>query len=173
MEPLNQLTNQSTQPVAPSVQNVELPKVGQQLTYPLDYVTQRILEQFTSSTWPVGSVYHNVTDSRNPREILGIGTWVAIERYVIAGYKSGDADFGTAGATIGSTTHTLTESEIPPHAHDTKIVNRGGSSFSAPAGGPWEINSSFAGYNSGSTGGGDAHNNIQPTLVAYSWYRTA
>lgn len=167
MESLNQLTNQSTQPVAPSVQNVELPKVGQQLTYPLDYVTQRILEQFTSSTYPVGSVYHNVTDSRNPREILGIGTWVAIERYVIAGYKSGDADFGTAGATLGATTHTLTTAELPAHTHTGGLTNVGGSSQSGGSGG-FQLDTA-----TGSTGDGDAHNNIQPTLVAYSWYRTA
>ena len=80
--------------------------------------------------YPIGSVYTNYSDPTNPATLLGIGTWVAIEGEVVVGFKSGDADFGTAGSAVGAKTssvahthaggsHTLTaaESGLPSHLH--------------------------------------------------------
>jgi len=153
-----------------SIQDVILPQVGQQLKYPLDYVTQEILKQFINTAYPVGSIYMNLTNSVNPSSYLGIGTWESIDGYVIAGYKSGDAYFGTAGATVGASTVTLTVSEIPAHTHAVDYWGNPGGTPSIQGG---NLNASAGTQASQSAGGGASHNNIQPTLVAYVWKRTA
>ncbi len=158
---------QSNRPVQQTAQDVVLSGVNQQLQYPLDYVTQEILKQFVNTAYPVGSIYMNVTNSANPSTILGVGVWTAIEGYVVAGYKSGDTNFGTAGATVGSATHTLTEAEMPAHTHSGTQNNTGGGFNNGYGSGPYTPG------NTGSTGGGTAHNNIQPTLTAYVWQRTS
>lgn len=152
--------------------NLILPSVGQQLTYPLDHTTQEILRDFMrtmTTQLPIGSIYMNKTNSANPSTYLGYGTWTAIEGYVVAGYKSGDPNFGTAGVTIGSATHTLTVAELPAHDHVGNSI--GGTGVGVFAWGTVAGNTALE--VTGSTGLGDAHNNIQPTLVAYVWERTA
>jgi len=78
------------------------------------------------------------------------------------GRKSTDSDFASIGQTGGEKTHVLTESEIPPHYHNigvfTGSVFQGGSHPPAPL-------FSGTGSNSGSSGGGGAHNNLQPYCV--------
>ena len=121
--------------------------------------------------YPVGSIYINASVSTNPATLLGFGTWVAFGAgKVIVGLDSSDTDFDTAEETGGAKTHTLTTSEIPSHTHTTTIgVASGGSAPGAlenrtPTGG--------VDYTSSSTGGGQAHNNLQPYIVAYMWKRT-
>ena len=58
--------------------------------------------------YPVGSVYISKTDNRNPYVILGVGVWAAVDGKALFGYKSGDADFGTAGSGGGSKDLSLT-----------------------------------------------------------------
>jgi len=120
--------------------------------------------------YPVGSIYINASISTNPATLLGFGTWVAFGAgKVIVGLDSSDTDFDTAEETGGAKTHTLTTSEIPSHTHTTTIgVASGGSAPGAlenrtPTGG---VN-----YTSSSTGGGQAHNNLQPYIVVYMWKR--
>jgi hypothetical protein len=122
--------------------------------------------------YPVGSVYINASVSTNPATLLGFGTWTAFGAgKVMVGLDSTDTDFDSAEETGGAKTHTLTISEIPSHTHTTTIgVASGGSAPGAlenrtPTGG---VN-----YTSSSTGGGQAHNNLQPYIVVYMWKRTA
>jgi microcystin-dependent protein len=162
----------------------------------------------------------------NPATLYGFGAWTPIVGRVIVGLSSGDADFGTLNATPGSKTVTLTESQIPEHAHDID-----GSTITSSASGshthtyrdryhaealselgsatyretlPTNYNgklgadgtdsdnttalyiNSTTGTSSahthtttipdsttGLTGGGEAHSNIQPSIVKYVWERTA
>lgn len=120
--------------------------------------------------YPVGSIYINASVSTNPATLLGFGTWTAFGAgRVLVGLDSTDTDFDSAEETGGAKTHTLTTSEIPSHTHTTTIgVASGGSAPGAlenrtPTGG---VN-----YTSSSTGGGQAHNNLQPYIVVYMWKR--
>ena len=120
--------------------------------------------------YPVGSIYANASDSTNPNTLLGVGTWVAIEEEVIAGYKAGGTFDPVGSLAEGEETHTLTEAEMPAHTHGVDIPkNSSGGLVDEPTGSAGENKT----YTSASTGGDTAHNNIQPTYVAYLWRRTA
>jgi len=119
--------------------------------------------------YPVGSIYINATSATNPATLLGFGTWVAFGAgKVIVGLDSGDTDFDTAEETGGAKTHTLSISEIPSHTHSLSTSdNPGGTGAIEVAGGaPTSTQTTQA------TGGGGAHNNLQPYIVAYMWKRT-
>lgn len=133
--------------------------------------------------YPVGSLYTS-TLSTNPGTLLGVGTWVAFgEGRVMVG-KAASGTFGTAGATGGSETHTLSATEMPAHTHDNTYID-GNTSFPVAATGGTSqtgarvsvgaIVGSFTGYrlSTASKGGGGAHNNLQPYIVVYMWERTA
>lgn len=116
---------------------------------------------------PVGFVYTSV-DSTSPATLFG-GSWSAIGAgRVLVGIDSGDTDFDTVEETGGAKTHTLTESEIPAHTHTV------GTSYST-SNSNTVVDRIGAGsaVSSGSTGGGGAHNNVQPYFVVYMWKRTA
>ena len=100
---------------------------------------------------------------------MGFGTWVAFGAgKVIVGLDSGDTDFDTAEETGGAKTHTLTVNQIPAHTHtiDTSDNPAGSGSLEVAGGSPIGTKSTQ------STGGGQAHNNLQPYIVAYMWKRT-
>lgn len=122
---------------------------------------------------PVGDIYLSVNPT-NPGTLYG-GTWVAWgSGRVPVGVNTSDTDFKTVEKTGGAKTHTLTVQEIPNHAHDLNAVNEG---VDNPNGGyhpGWTFNKQYtAQVMSASTGGGQAHNNLQPYITCYMWKRTA
>lgn len=170
MESTNQLTTQKSSNVPNEVQNVQLPQVNDQLKYPLDYTTQRVLEEFLSTritqAFPVGSIFFSVV-STNPATLLGYGTWTAFATgRTIVGIDTGDVDFDTVEETGGIKSVSLSVAELPPHHHGGGMVNVGGSSN---YGGSGPINIG----NTDDTGNGDPHTNLQPYIVTYIWKRTA
>lgn len=123
--------------------------------------------------YPVGSYYWN-SNSTSPATLFGVGTWTQItNQFVFA--AGGDYASGDTG---GEATHTLTIGEMPSHDHRC-IMDE---SFFA-YGGPFESNDGPAsghGYAypfyysfTGTKGGGKAHNNMPPYIVAYCWRRDA
>jgi len=141
----------------------------------LDGVTSAIQTQIDTKTtlaavYPVGSVYINATNSTNPGTLLGFGTWAAFGAgRVPVGIDSSDTDFDTAEETGGAKTHTLSIAELPAHTHTYTRKSVTGGTLSG--GDPNSV--SDVTDNTGSTGSGSAHNNVQPYIVVYMWKRTA
>lgn len=100
---------------------------------------------------------------------------------VPVGKDSSDTSFDALGETGGAKTHTLTTSEMPAHSHTDSGHGHGfsggggygagafdGSRFRADANSPansWSFNIGTGNANIQNTGGGGAHNNLQPYIV--------
>jgi hypothetical protein len=120
------------------------------------------------AVYPVGSIYTSVV-STSPATHFG-GTWEAFAQgKVVVGLDSADTDFDTVGNTGGAKTHTLITDEIPSHTHSMSIENASGTGSTGSSNGA----SSFSTVNTSATGGGQAHNNLQPYVVVYMWKRVA
>jgi microcystin-dependent protein len=78
--------------------------------------------------------------------------------------QSGGLDGDTLGATGGSETHTLLTAEMPAHTHQTNPATVG---ISYQSGASSAISGAvpLTAANTTSTGGGGAHNNVQPTII--------
>lgn len=90
---------------------------------------------------------------------------------VPVGLNSSDTDFDTLGETGGEKTHTLTVDEMPSHKHtgiswygSTALTLDTGTSGFLPQG-TWGGGASTSNFQTGNTGGGQAHNNLQPYIV--------
>jgi translation elongation factor EF-G len=119
--------------------------------------------------YPVGSIYTNAAVSTNPATLLGFGTWAAYAEGRVPVGKASSGTFDTLNATGGAETHTLSIAEMPAHTHtygkSTTTENMSIHDITGLRG--------AATTNTGSTGGGNAHNNLQPYIVVYMWKRTA
>ncbi len=152
--------------------------IGQQLSYPLDYDTQRILAQSVNvQAFPIGAVFISVV-STDPSSLLGYGTWSAFGAgKVLVGLDSGDADFDTAEETGGEKEHTLTIAEMPSHNHPED----GTYTYSSRVwyGPGADTNGAGTGSATNTTlgiipqGGGGAHNNLAPYIVCFFWKRVS
>lgn len=123
--------------------------------------------------YPVGSYYWN-SNSTSPATLFGVGTWTQItNKFIFA--AGGDYASGDTG---GEITHTLTIGEIPSHDHrcitDESFYAYGGSfeSNDGPASGHGYAYPFYYSF-TGTKGGGKAHNNMPPYIVAYCWRRDA
>lgn len=93
--------------------------LGEEILGDAETVADR-LNAIIYNCWPVGSVYINGDDDRNPATILGMpdSEWVAWGvGKAIVGIDTGDTDFDTANETGGEKAHTLTSAEMPSHTH--------------------------------------------------------
>lgn len=151
--------------------------------------------------YPIGAIYMS-TVSTNPATLFKIGNWEALPagRVLLA---QGTSTWGvnySAGSTGGEDKHTLTVSESAPHNHTGNATTSGSTHTHAltmrashgksgnggvPRFGDGDIwsdyktqNLSAAGEHShaitiNNSGGGQAHNNMQPYLSVYMWKRTS
>ena len=123
--------------------------------------------QLLNAFYPVGSIYES-TRPTNPSTFLG-GTWTALTGRVLVGAGT---EF-PAGTTGGERTHVLTVAEMPAHTHPSTspntlqnhVTDTGGTAYGFIADGSWT--------DSGSAGGGAAHENMPPYRSVYMWERTA
>ena len=120
--------------------------------------------------YPVGSIYINAGVATNPGTLLGFGTWTAFGTgRTIVGVDSSDTDFDTVRETGGAKTHQLTISELPAHTHNVTMSTSDSDNDFLSEGN----NTGTSTFTTTSTGGDQAHNNLQPYITAYMWRRTA
>ena len=123
--------------------------------------------------YPVGAIFTTTVAYANSAAVvaaIGGTTWTAFGAgKVLVGVDASDTDFDTVEETGGAKTHTLTISEMPSHTHTY------GKSTTSENMSIHDINGlrGAATTNTGSTGGGAAHNNLQPYITVYMWKRTA
>lgn len=123
--------------------------------------------------FPIGYIYLS-TSSTNPSAYFG-GTWQRISNgKVLVGVDENDTDFNAPNLTGGEKTHTLTVDEIPSHAHGQLAVsnpNSGGPGIRGTYNGQEGTGMSRYSTNTQTetTGGGKAHNNLQPYFTCYIW----
>ena len=156
-----------------------------------------------SEAFPVGAVFIAVVSTNPGTLLgYGTWSAFGAGR-VLVGIDSGDTDFDTVEETGGAKTHTLTTAEMPSHTHvqdaHTHVqdahshTQRYHSATTGGLSGPTTapdtssntptnygittavataVNQNATAVNQ-STGGGGAHNNLQPYIVVYFWKRTA
>ena len=110
-----------------------------------------------------GSTTFNVPDLRG-RTVAGQDDMGGSSANRLTG-QSGGLNGDTLGASGGTETHTLTEAELPSHTHENTFNTA--SINSNYAGGITGIipTSEGSGVDTRATGGGNAHNNVQPTFI--------
>lgn len=106
---------------------------------------------------------------------------------VAAGFDGGQTEFDVMAKTGGEKTHILTTGEMPSHTHTQNAHNHGFSGTGAltdgPTGSLYQVaNGTFYGFRAASTGnttptnqntgGGAAHNNLQPYLTVHYIIKT-
>lgn len=145
-----------------------------------------IIPNVLDTAWPVGSIYFGST-STNPNVLLGGGTWVQFAKgRVVVGVDSAQPEFDAAEETGGEKEVTLTVAELPAHkhsiSHDHPTASGGTGTVNSATfekgGGTGSITNNNLVQpptvpDSGNTGGGESHNNLQPYITAYIWKRTA
>ena len=125
------------------------------------------------NVYPVGSIYMNV-NSTNPGTLFG-GTWEQIQGKFLLGMSSSYP----AGSQGGEATHTLTVSEMPNHKHVAFYGITGAvDDYLGGSTNDYGLRTASSGsgsstYETASSGGGTAHNNMPPYLSVYIWKRTA
>lgn len=158
----------------------------------------KVSSEIYEKMYPIGSVYINASVDTNPGTLLGFGTWEAYGKGRVLVGKADSGTFASAGSETGEETHTLTLAESPTHSHsgttnnagnhshsynrDLVVTSGSGSARTYAFGNGQQLAWSAASmstngdhwhsFGTNAQGGGQAHNNIQPSVVVYMWRRT-
>ena len=129
----------------------------------------KIAKDLFDVLYPVGTYYETSNATWTPSSAGWYGTWQEDTAGKTTVAKSTDIEFNSIGKTGGEKTHTLTIEEMPSHSHEIPKYN-----WEVPTGrGAVAHYDNIEKENSSSTGGGQAHNNLQPYIVVRRWHRTA
>jgi hypothetical protein len=130
-------------------------------------------ESIVELIYPVGSIYISTVNT-NPSILFSIGTWVAFgSGRTLVGVDTGQTEFDTVEETGGAKTHTLTVTEMPSHQHGQVVTHDGTGGVRRDYNSDGGASAYDQGVNTYATGGGGAHNNLQPYITVYFWKRTA
>ena len=77
--------------------------------------------------FPVGSFYTSYNINTNPAQLLGFGTWTAVQGRVLLSASSAYP----AGSTGGAASHAITVAELPSHSHTGSTASAGGHTHTA------------------------------------------
>lgn len=148
---------------------------------------------------PIGSTYFNVEDDTNPATLLGFGVWELFGTgRTIVGVDTSQTEFASPGQVGGTKTNTMTEAQMPSHAHagttsgvgdhahglagdpvytsgvgnQRAAIGGSGQQFRWSAGGVQPAGGHAHSFTTDSRGGNQAQNNLQPYVTLYMWKRT-
>ena len=159
----------------------DMTQMQSELLAVMSYVQQLRTELDTEKAkqeYKIGDIFLSFS-ATNPATVKGYGTWALVSKgQTLVGVDAAQTEFNTVRKTGGAKMHTLTITEMPAHSHyyKTNIYHSDGQVVTAEY-----INAGLA-YGSArrryldgteSSGGGGAHNNLQPYLTCYIWERTA
>ena len=144
----------------------------------LDRKFEDLNSDLLERVYPIGSIYISVSNI-DPSSSFG-GIW---ERFAkgktLVGVDESDVDFSTVRQSGGEKIHKLSEKEIPAHSHDENPViwmwdgnKKNGANITGSTNCNTIIANSTQKLSTGSTGGGQSHNNLQPYVTVYMWIRT-
>ena len=126
--------------------------------------------------YPIGTYYETSDLNFDPNVTWG-GTWELDEDGTVLVSKSSatgskfNVDLGTV---VGEETHTLTVAEMPSHKHSISYIKSNITPLTDAGVSGYNGNNQGIGSTSvDSTGGGKAHNIIQPSKIVNRWHRTA
>lgn len=139
----------------------------------LDARQGKALADRIAALYPVGSIYLSVAET-DPGTFIG-GTWTRLQDvFLLAGGETYEP-----GSTGGEAEVTLTDEQMPEHAHyglyyagnNTLVSMNDGTdgykvSWTADAG-----TTEYSDFATGAAGEGEAHNNMPPYLAVYAWKR--
>lgn len=126
--------------------------------------------------WPIGSIYISVVNT-NPSQWFG-GVWESFGTgRVLVGVDTTQTEFNEVMKTGGSKSVTLNINQIPSHYHnmyhtgrllywDSGLAGMGYPNYNGatPIQSTWDARTA-------NSGGGQAHNNLQPYITVYMWRR--
>lgn len=120
------------------------------------------------------------TNDTNPKYDYG-GTWELWGAgKVPVGVDLSQTEFNEIEKTGGEATHKLTIDEMPSHSHtnlytyNNSIIGTGNTPNTGVGTGIIQNgNYNQGSVHTGATGGGQAHNNLQPYITCYMWKKTA
>ena len=136
-------------------------------------------------SYKVGDIYTTTLDHANAAAVAahhGYGTWERFaEGRTLVGFSTNAADpdnYKTMGNEFGANTHTLTVEESASHNHNDGTFDRlltasGVNTASGSDSTPGHVSVHGGGGKIQPVGGNQPHNNIQPSIVAGCWLRTA
>lgn len=140
-------------------------------------IVEKIILEDNKKKYYVGKIILE-TKNINPATYLGFGTWKLWgSGRVPVGVDIDNSDFNTAEKTGGEKTHILTIDEMPNHNHKVNESSDGPGLY--PNWGNesgWGASAMNLSGNGGQcytaySGGGQAHNNMQPYITCYMWKR--
>ncbi|MBE6729838.1 MAG: hypothetical protein E7568_06375 [Ruminococcaceae bacterium] len=138
-------------------------------------IANEVKEKILDNIHPIGSIYLTM-NSENPHSIFG-GTWKLIAQgktLVGVDVNSENENLKTSGKEFGEAEHTLTTEEMPSHGHDFSgqlYWSSADGGYAAFRTGTKENNQGKGQLLTQKVGGGQPHNNYQPSFTCYIWQR--
>ena len=139
-----------------------------------DVVTYEDLQELLKIK--VGDLY-TTTVNENPSARLGYGTWSRFaEGRTLVGFSGSVSNsipewVKTSGSEFGEYIHKLTIDEMPSHTHDMNFTTGNIAGNDRPA--TQNTSATRSNLEVGITGGGQPHNNVQPSKIVFIWLRTS
>ena len=167
--------------------NNNITKTNELITTTKNELTQlistSILEHDKNVTYAVGKPYISFTDSRNPSEILGFGTWEQVKDKTIFGVGD-ETEFNAVKKTGGSKTHNhnsgtlvadigAVDSNLGAIGYNATGVTKNNYNRGITGSAIGDIDSKKANHATTVSGTTDSTSSLPPYITCYIWIRIA